>query len=148
MTLCQPQPKLVSDAVWKVQLQYMWMQSQWHPQRLPLCAWVELSLVVAFVVPLEDTNPTGWRSQMCEDQRGSSCQCAGASPAPFFSPWSIQSGFSKGWCSTHRRLSLCKLSHEVYLCRKVLLLISFQNLVSALNKAQKGNTNWDDISKV
>lgn len=135
MTFCRQRPKLVSDAVWKVLLWYMWVQSHWHPQRLHPCAWVELSLVVALVVPLEDTNPKGQRSQMREDQRGSGWQCAGASAAPVFSPWSSQSGFSKGRCSTHRRLSLYKLSHELYLCRKLLLLISCQNVVSALNEA-------------
>lgn len=148
MTFCWQWPKLVSDAVWKVLLWYMWVQSHWHPQRLHSCAWVEDSLLVALAVPLEDTNPVGQRSQKCEDQRRSSWQCAGASTAPLFSAWSTQSGFSKGCCSTHRRLILYKLSHEINLCRKVLLLISCQNVASASNEAQKENANWDDISKV
>lgn len=89
MPFCRQQPKLVSDAVWKVLLWCTWVQSHWHPRRLHPWAWVQLSLLVALVVPLEDTNPTGQRGQTCEEQRGSSWQCAGASAAPVCSPWSI-----------------------------------------------------------
>lgn len=64
MTFCWQWPKLVSDAVGKVLLWYMWVQSHWHPQRLHPCAWVELSLVVALVAP--------WKTQIPWD-RGVRC---------------------------------------------------------------------------